>query len=72
MPPQGVRLRLLDGTAIECDLVCDPESSRDGMVQWFAVPRETLLSAPPAGIECDLLPARTSLVLDAAFSRRET
>jgi hypothetical protein len=75
VPPQGVRLRLLDGTAVECDLVCDPErrwwQRWRRMTKWFAVPRETHLSAPPSGIECDMPPGHTSLVLAATFSLPE-
>lgn len=61
--PRNVRVERPDGTSVPCELVYEGRSA-DGTHVWVAV---TPLAAPEPGgvvnVRCDLLPARTSIVV---------
>lgn len=63
IPPQGVRLRLKDGSAIECKMARAPELDREGatgtVTYWKAFPETVPASDVTYVVECDVLPART-------------
>lgn len=59
--PEGVRLRLHDGTGVACDVIRDPEDDADGYARWAAVPRTPVTAQDVAALEADMIPPRTEL-----------
>ncbi|MGH3402007.1 MAG: hypothetical protein ACRDRJ_05720 [Streptosporangiaceae bacterium] len=66
--PEGVRLILVDGTRVPCGVLRDRDLDRDGLAAWAIVPLEDWHEAP-VGVEADMVPARTTMVLRITAGR---
>jgi hypothetical protein len=62
--PSGVRIRRLDGSAIECRMLRDADQDVDGCAAWLAVPLERVAIMPGDSLEADAVPPHTAIVLD--------
>lgn len=62
--PEGVRLRLPDGTTIGCSLRRDTALDRPDMTYWAAVPEQPVGPDVTYVVECDKWPPHTGFWID--------